>query len=95
VLTNATSIINPAFFDGLAKEEQDHVLAAGDDATTWLREHTQQDEASSYAFLGGKGMQVNLTPDVKSFRTACSGVIAQFPDLFPPDLVKLAQSAAA
>ncbi len=38
-------------------------------------------------------MQVNLDVDVASFREACSGVITKFPDLFPPDLVKLAQSA--
>ena len=30
-----------------------------------------------------------------SFRAATSGVIAKFPDLFPPDLVALARSAAA
>jgi TRAP-type transport system periplasmic protein len=95
VLTNASSIINPAFFDGLSKDEQDQVLAAGDDATVWLRDYTQKDEANSYALLGAKGMQVNLTPDKESFRTACSGVIAQFPDLFPPDLVKLARSTTA
>ena len=95
VLTNAANIINPAFFDALPKEEQDMVLAAGDDATNWLRDYTQKDEAKVYASLGDKGMTVNLTPDVASFRTACAGVIGEFPDLFPPDLVKLARSAAA
>ncbi len=95
VLTNASSIINPGFFDALAKPDQDAVLQASDDATVWLRDYTQKDEANAYDFLKGKGMQVNLTPDTESFRTACSGVIAKFPDLFPPDLVKLAQSATA
>ncbi len=95
VLTNAASIINPAFFDGLTKDQQDLVLAAGDDATNWLRDYTQKDEANSYTTLKGKGMQVNLTPDRESFQAACSGVIAKFPDLFRPDLVKLAQSAPA
>ena len=95
VLTNAVSIINPAFFDGLAKNDQEAVLQAFDEATTWLRAHTQQDEAGAYDFLKGKGMQVNLTPDTESFRAACSGVIAQFPDLFPPELVKLARSTPA
>lgn len=95
VLTNATSIINPAFFDGLPKDRQEWVLAAGDDATAWLREATLKAEADSYEFLKTQGMQVNLTPETATFRAACSGVIAKFPDLFPPDLVKLAQSAAA
>ncbi len=95
VLTNAYGIINPAFFDGLAKDEQEMVLASGDEATKWLRDYTQKDEMEAYEFLKGKGMQVNLTPDVASFRTACEPVVAKFPDLFPPDLVKLAQSAKA
>jgi tripartite ATP-independent transporter DctP family solute receptor len=95
VLTNATSVLNPAFFDGLPKEKQDWVIAASDDATAWLREATLKDEADAYDFLKSKGMQVNLTPDTASFRAACAGVTAEFPDLFPPDLVKLAQSAAA
>jgi tripartite ATP-independent transporter DctP family solute receptor len=94
VLTNAVAIMNPAFFDGLAKADQDAVIAASDDATGWLRAYTQKDEASSYDFLKDKGMRVNLTPDVGSFRAACAGVITGFPDLFPPDLIRLAQSAA-
>lgn len=95
VLTNAYSIINPQFFDGLPQEQQKAVLDAGDVATKWLRERTQADEKTAYGFLATKGMVVNLTPDVDSFRRATSGVITQFPDLFPPDLVKLARSAAA
>jgi tripartite ATP-independent transporter DctP family solute receptor len=95
VLTNATAILNPGFFDKLPKDQQDMVLAASDDATKWLREATLKSEADAYGFLKDKGMQVNLTPDIPSFRAATSGVIAKFPDLFPPDLVKLAQSAAA
>lgn len=93
VLTNAYSIINAATFDGYSKDEQEAVLAAGTAATDWLRQHTQTDEAAAYDFLKGKGMQVNLTVDTNSFREACSGVITKFPDLFPPDLVKLARSA--
>jgi len=93
VLTNAYSIINASVFDGYSKDEQEAVLAAASDATTWLRQYTQKDESEAYDFLKGKGMQVNLDVDVGSFREACSGVITKFPDLFPPDLVKLAQSA--
>jgi len=42
-----------------------------------------------------KGMVVNLTPDIASFQAATAGVVAKFPDLFKPDLVKLARDAAA
>jgi tripartite ATP-independent transporter DctP family solute receptor len=93
ILTNAYSIINASMFDNYAKDEQDAVLASASDATEWLRQYTQKDEAEAYDFLKGKGMQVNLAVDTASFREACSSVIAKFPDLFPPDLVKLAQSA--
>jgi tripartite ATP-independent transporter DctP family solute receptor len=95
ILTNAYAIINPVFFDGLTKDEQDAVRSAGDEATLWLRDYTQKDEIDAFAFLKGKGMQVNLTPDIGSFRRACEPVVAKFPDLFPPDLVKLAQTAKA
>lgn len=94
-MTNAYAIINPAFFDGLEKERQDMVVAAGQDATAWLRDFTQKDEASAYDFLKGKGMKVNLTPDIPSFQAATAGVIQSFPDLFKPDLVQLARSASA
>jgi TRAP-type transport system periplasmic protein len=94
-MTNAYAVINPAFFDGLDKDRQDMIVAAGNDATIWLRSFTQQDEASSYDFLKSKGMDVNLTPDIASFQAATSGVIAKYPDLFKPDLVKLAREATA
>ena len=93
VLTNAYSIINAATFDGYTKDEQDAVLAAATEATDWLRQYTQKDEVAAYDFLKSKGMQVNLGVDTESFREACSGVITKFPDLFPPDLVKLARAA--
>jgi len=93
VLTNAYSIINAATFEGYVKDEQEAVLAAAGDATEWLRQYTQKDEAAAYDFLKEKGMQVTLDVDAESFQQACSGVITKFPDLFPPDLVKLARSA--
>jgi TRAP-type C4-dicarboxylate transport system substrate-binding protein len=93
ILTNAYSIINAATFEGYSKEEQEAVLAAATDATEWLRQYTQKDEAAAYDFLKDKGMQVTLDVDTESFRQACSSVITKFPDLFPPDLVKLARSA--
>jgi hypothetical protein len=40
-------------------------------------------------------MQVNLTPDVESFRVACAAVIDKNPDLFAPDLVKMARGTPA
>jgi TRAP-type transport system periplasmic protein len=95
ILTNAYSIINPEFFEGLSKEDQEAVLSAGDAATKWLRTYTRKEETDAYQFLKDKGMQVNLTPDVASFRDACAPVIGKFPDLFQPDLVALARSAKA
>jgi hypothetical protein len=86
--------MNLASFDGLSRDERDHARATGD-ATAWPRDHTRQDEANSYALPASKGMQLNLTPGKHSFRPVCSTVLVQFPDLFPPDLVKLANSVAA
>ena len=40
-------------------------------------------------------MQVNLTPDGESFRAACASVIDKNPDLFVPDLVKIARATPA
>jgi tripartite ATP-independent transporter DctP family solute receptor len=94
-LTNAYAIINPDFFNGLAPEQQQAVLAASDAATKWLRGNTQKEESELYVFLTSVGMQANQTPDIESFRQATSGVIAAFPDLFMPELVKLARSAEA
>ena len=93
VLTNAYSIINPQFYDGLPPDQQQAVSAAAAQATTWLRGRTQADEKEAYEFMASKGMIVNLAPDIDSFRQATSGVIAKFPDLFPPDLVALARAA--
>lgn len=95
VLTNAYGIINPAFFDKLTQDQQAAVLAAGNDATLWLRTYTQKDEADAYGFLQAKGMVADLTPDVASFQAATAGVIDKFPELFRPELVKLARSAQA
>jgi tripartite ATP-independent transporter DctP family solute receptor len=95
VMTNSYAIINPQFFDGLGKDEQTAVTAAGDEATVWLRDYTQKDELEAYSFLGTKGMTVDMTPDIPSFQAATAEVITKFPDLFHPDLVKLARSAAA
>jgi tripartite ATP-independent transporter DctP family solute receptor len=95
VMTNAYAIINPQFFDGLSKDEQAAVLAAGDEATKWLRDYTQKDELEAYDFLKSKGMTVDLTPDIPSFQAATAEVIVKFPDLFHPDLVELARSATA
>jgi tripartite ATP-independent transporter DctP family solute receptor len=95
VLTTSYSIVNPAAFAGLTPEEQTAFREAARDATVWLRDYTQKDELESFAFLKGKGMEVKLDPDVASFREACAGVWDKFPDLFPPDLIKVAQSAKA
>jgi len=54
-----------------------------------------KDESEAYEFLKAQGMQVNLTPDVESFRVACASVIDSNPDLFLPDLVKAARATSA
>lgn len=95
VLTTSYSIVSPAAFDALAPDEQKAVTEAADDATRYLRDYTQKDEQETLAFLRTKGMEVNATPDTESFRAACAKVVTDFPDLFRPDLVKMAQSAQA
>ena len=95
VMTNAYTIINPKVFDGLSKDDQAAVTASADEATLWLRDYTQKDELSAYQFLASKGMTVDMTPDIPSFQAATASVITSFPDLFRPELVKLAQSASA
>jgi len=95
VLTTAYAIVNPAFFNRLDQASQAAVLAAGEDATVWLRGATQKDEKNAYAVMKDKGMVVNVTPDIASFQAATAEVITKFPDLFKPDLVKLARAAPA
>lgn len=95
VLTTAYAIINPAFFNRLGQANQMAVLAAGEDATVWLRGATQKDEANAYTVMKDKGMAVNMTPDIASFQAATAAVIIKFPDLFKPDLVMLAHATRA
>jgi len=40
-------------------------------------------------------MQLNLDVDIESFRTVCTAVWPKFPELFKPDLLRLAQEAHA
>ncbi len=92
ILTTAYIVTNPAAFNALSAEEQAAFAAAADDATRYLRDYTQKDEAASFAFLKDKGMELNLDVDVESFRIVCTSVWAKFPELFRPDLLKLAQA---
>jgi tripartite ATP-independent transporter DctP family solute receptor len=94
-LTMAYTVTNPKFYDGLAPDEQKLFWASCKDADAYLRQYTTKDEAEAYDFLKAQGMQVNLTPDVESFRVACSPVIEKFPDLFLPELVKIARATPA
>ena len=94
-LTMAYTVTNPKFFDGLTPDEKSVFLAACTDANNFLRQYTTKDEAEAYDFLKGQGMQVNLNVDVESFRAACAPVIEKNPDLFLPDLVKIARSTPA
>jgi tripartite ATP-independent transporter DctP family solute receptor len=95
VLTTSYSVVNPSTFDGLTPDEQKAFTEAADHATNWLRDYTQKEELATLDFLKTKGMEINATPDIESFRAACAPVVADLPDLFRPELVKLAQSAQA
>jgi TRAP-type transport system periplasmic protein len=92
ILTTAYTVTNPAAFEALSPEEQTAFVAAANDATTFLRGYTQQDEAASFDFLKDKGMELNLDVDIESFRAVCTPVWAKFPELFKPELLKLAQA---
>ncbi len=94
-LTMAYTVTNPKFYDGLTPDEKKMFLASCTDADAYLRQYTTKDEADAYEFLKTQGMQVNLTPDIESFRVACSPVIDKFPDLFLPELVKIARATPA
>jgi len=95
ILTTAYTVTNPKFFDGLTPDEKAQFLAACTDADAFLRQYTVKDETDAYDFLKAQGMQVNLTPDVESFRVACTPVSEKFPDLFLPELVKMARATPA
>ncbi|MCC6469409.1 MAG: TRAP transporter substrate-binding protein [Alphaproteobacteria bacterium] len=95
VLTIAYSVVNPKAFDSLSPDEQKAFLAAAREADVYLRNYTEKDEREVYTFLKDKGMEVNLKVDVASFQQACQPVIEKMPDLFPPDLVKIARATPA
>lgn len=92
VLTIAYTVMNPKTFDGLQPEEKKAVIESGKQADAWLRAHTEKDELEVFNFLKSQGMEVNMTPDVESFRVATAPVIEKFPDLFLPELVKMARA---
>ena len=95
ILTTAYTVTNPKFFDGLSADEKKAFNAACANANEYLRNYTVKDESEAYEFLKAQGMQVNLTPDVYSFRAACASVIDNNPDLFVPELVKSARATPA
>jgi tripartite ATP-independent transporter DctP family solute receptor len=95
VLTTAYTVTHPKFYDGLTADEKVAFNKACAGANQFLRDYTVKDESEAYGFLKTNGMQVNLSPDVESFRTACAPVIDKNPDLFVPDLVKMARATPA
>jgi tripartite ATP-independent transporter DctP family solute receptor len=95
ILTTAYTVTNPAFYNGLSAEEKAQFNAACLDADAYLRGVTVKDELDAFDFLKAQGMVVNLTPDVESFRVATGPVIDKYPDLFLPELVKLARATPA
>jgi tripartite ATP-independent transporter DctP family solute receptor len=92
ILTTAYTVTNPKFFEGLSPEEKKQFLASCSEADDYLRQFTTKDEADAYGFLKAQGMQVNENVDIESFRLACGPVIEKFPDLFLPELVKMARA---
>jgi tripartite ATP-independent transporter DctP family solute receptor len=92
ILTVAYTVANPKFYDGLAADEKAAFDAACKAADEYLREYTRKDESEAYDFLKSQGMQVNLNVDVDSFRAATGPVLEKFPDLFLPELVKMARA---
>lgn len=95
VLTIAYTVTNPKFYDSLSADEKTAFNAASAAANMHLRNITTKDEGDTFDFLKGQGMQVNLTPDVESFRVATAPVIEKNPDLFVPELVKMARATPA
>lgn len=95
VLTIAYTVMNPGVFNAMNAEEKAAVVAAGKDADAWLRGNIEKEEAEVFDFLKAQGMQVNLNVDVESFRVATTPVIERFPDLFLPELVKMARATPA
>lgn len=91
-LTTAYTVTNPRFYDALSAPERSQFDAACLDADEFLRHKTIKDEADAYDFLKAHGMDVTLDVDVGSFRTACTPVIANNPDLFLPELVEMARA---
>ena len=75
---------------GIAAATGDWILVL--DADEFLRQKTIKDENDAFAFLKAHGMEVTLDVDVESFRVACTPVIANNPDLFLPELVKMARA---
>lgn len=95
MLTTAYVVANPKFVESLSVPEQEAFRRAAASADLHLRNHTQQEETMAYDFLAQNGMSVTAEVDAESFRRAMAPVLSENPDLFPPDLVKLAQSTAA
>lgn len=95
VLTIAYVVVNPQAFAGLTADEQKAFVEAAKESDAYLRGVTEKDEQEAFTFLKDKGMQVNLTPDIESFRVATGSVIEKYPDLFLPELVKIARSTPA
>jgi len=95
VLTTAYTVTNPKFYDGLSADEKKVFNSACSNANEFLRNYTVKDESEAYDFLKAHGMEVDLTPDVESFRVACAPVIEKNPDLFVPELVKMARATGA
>jgi len=92
MLTVAYTVANPTFYNSMTPDEKAAFNGACSDANQFLRAYTTKDETEVYDFLKAQGMQVNLTPDIETFRVACAPVIDKNPELFVPELVKMARA---
>ncbi len=92
ILTTAYTVINPKSYDALTADEQKAFNTSCREADVAVRQFTVKDELECFTFYKEKGLEVTMDVDVASFREVCAPVIGKFPDLFAPDLVKMAQA---